>query len=86
MSLLSENVIPGNHGKVFETNVVDNYDLQRIKNDLLLVDGIKDVLIDAQKFPKEFTVHTTKLVSIKEIEAVVLHLGFHAIERALFKL
>jgi hypothetical protein len=86
MSLLSENVIPGNHGKVFETNVIDNYDLQRIKDKLLLLDGIKDVLINAKVFPKEFTIHTTKLVSIKDIETIVLSLGFHAIEKSLFKL
>ncbi|MGJ8743131.1 heavy-metal-associated domain-containing protein [Polaribacter sp.] len=86
MSLLSDNVIPGNHGKVFETNVIESYDLQRIKNKLLLVDGIKDVLINPKEFPKEFTVHTSKLVPIKEIEAVVISLGFHAVEKALFKL
>jgi hypothetical protein len=86
MSFLSDNVIPGNHGKVFETNVIDSYDLQRIKNKVLLIDGIKDVIIKPKEFPKEFTVHTIKLVSIKEIEAVVLGLGFHAIEKALFEL
>ncbi|MBR62910.1 MAG: hypothetical protein CMC60_02390 [Flavobacteriaceae bacterium] len=45
MSLLSENVIPGNHGKVFGTNAKDPQTLEKIKSPLELIDGVKDVII-----------------------------------------
>ena len=86
MSLVSENVIPGNHGKVFETNAKENHDLEKIKDKLTSLDGIKDVIINAEVFPKEFTVHTTELVTIKDVESVVKSLGFHAIPKTLFSL
>ena len=45
MSLLSENVIPGNHGKVFGTNAKDPQTLEKIKSPLELIDGVNDVII-----------------------------------------
>ena len=84
MSLTSENVIPGNHGKVFETNAKDSIDLASIKNKLSSLDGIKNVITNAEVFPKEFTVHTTKLIKIKDIESIVRSLGFHSIPKTLF--
>ncbi|WP_166384737.1 heavy-metal-associated domain-containing protein [Polaribacter sp. 11A2H] len=86
MSLITKNVITGNHGKVFETNAKENHDLEKIKDKLSSLDGIKDVIINAEVFPKEFTVHTTELVNIKEIESVVKSLGFHAIPKTPFSL
>ena len=43
MSLLSENVIPGNHGKVFGTNAKEPQTLEKIKSTLELIDGVKEV-------------------------------------------
>ena len=86
MSFLSDNVIPGNHGKVFGTNAINNYDLHRIKTKILSVDGIKDVIINADIFPKEFIIHTSKLVTVNDIEDIVLTTGFHAIPKDLFSL
>ncbi|WP_055437141.1 hypothetical protein [Lacinutrix algicola] len=86
MSLLSENVIPGNHGKIFGTNAKENKDLEKIKNIVLSIEGIKDVIINSDVFPKEFTIHTTELVKVKEIEDVVISIGFHAIPKGLFEL
>jgi hypothetical protein len=86
MSLLSENVIPGNHGKIFGTNAKDDTDLERIKNSVLLIDGIKEVIINSEIFPREFTIHSTKLIKVKDIEDAVLTTGFHAIPKSLFKL
>lgn len=86
MSLVSENVIPGNHGKLFETNAKGNHDLNSIKDKLTSLDGIKDVIINAEVFPKEFTVYTSELVTIKDVESVVKSLGFHAIPKTLFTL
>lgn len=45
MSLLSENVIPGNRGKVFATNANEPQTLEKIKSALELIDGIKDVIL-----------------------------------------
>ena len=86
MSLWSENVIPGNHGKVFGTNAKKHKNLERIKNKILTVKGVKDVMIDEEKFPKEFTIYTTSLVQVKDIEDAVALTGFHAIPKGLFKL
>jgi hypothetical protein len=86
MSFLSDNVIPGNHGKIFGTNATTNYDLQRIRIKLLSLDGIKEVHINAKIFPKEFNIHTSKLVTVKDIEDIVLTTGYHAIPKDLFTL
>jgi hypothetical protein len=86
MSLLSENVIPGNHGKVFGTDAEHQEDLDKIFNVIKAIDGIKDVILSPQKFPKEFTIHATKMVEIKTIEDAVKRLGFHVIPKGLFQL
>lgn len=86
MSLLSENVIPGNHGKVFGTNAKENYNLETIKKAILKIKGIKDVIVNEDIYPREFTIHTSQIVSIKEIEDAVIAVGFHAIPKKIFPL
>lgn len=86
MSLLSENVIPGNHGKIFGTNAKEEQDLEKIKTKILSIDGIEDVIIDPEAYPNEFTIHTNKLVSVKDIEDAVISVGFHAIPKGIFEL
>ena len=86
MSLLSEKVIPGNHGKVFETNAKEDHELAKIQKAILQVHGVKDFVINEQKFPRSFTIHTHALVEIKDIEDAVQSTGFHAIPRHLFTL
>lgn len=86
MSLLSENVIPGNHGKIFETNATEHNDLIKIKEAISKIVGVKDAIIEENEFPKKITVHTSAIVSIKEIEDVVIKTGFHAIPKSLFEL
>lgn len=81
MSLLSENVIPRNHGKVFGTNAKEPQTLEKIKSTLELIDGVKDVMIHLDVYPIELTVHTSKLVPVKEIEDAVKAIGFHAIPK-----
>lgn len=81
MSILSENVIPGNQGKVFGTNVKLNSDLERIKEKLLELEGIEDVTLNFNSFPKQFIVRTNKLVRVHDIEAKVISAGFHAIPK-----
>lgn len=86
MSILTDNVIPGNHGRIFGTNAIEEIDLIEIKSNLLKLDGIKDVLLNTEIFPREFTVHTSKIVSIGAIENKVKSVGFHAIPKDLFEL
>jgi hypothetical protein len=38
MSLLSENIIPGNHGKIFGTDAMEENDLIEIKTSLLTLE------------------------------------------------
>lgn len=86
MSVLKDNVIPGNHGQIFGTNAIEEVDLISIKSSVLQLDGIKDVLLNAETFPREFTVHTSKMVAINDIENKVKSIGFHAIPKDLFEL
>jgi hypothetical protein len=86
MSVLTNNIIPGNHGKVFGTNAMEYADLMEIKASLLELEGVKDVLLNTEIFPREFTVHTNKMISIADIENRVKSVGFHAIPKDLFEL
>ena len=86
MSLLSDNVIPGNQGRVFATNAKLNGDLEKIRNKLLAVDGIEEVKLNLDSFPKEFVVHTRKLVSVEDIEEIIRSMGFHAIPKEKFEI
>lgn len=86
MSVLTNNVISGNHGKIFGTNAMEDADLIKIKASLLELDGIEDVFLNTEIFPRELTVHTNKMVSIADIENRVRSVGFHAIPKDLFEL
>lgn len=81
MSLLTDNVIPGEHGKIFGTNAKEDSELTAIKESLLKVDGITDVYINNSVYPREFTVFTNKVIGIDEIEKRVKSIGFHAIPK-----
>ncbi|MGO3182712.1 MAG: heavy-metal-associated domain-containing protein [Aequorivita sp.] len=86
MNLLSENVIPGDHGKIFETNAESQGDLEQIKKAVLRIEGIKDVLLNDEIFPREITVLTTSFVNIEEVELAAHKAGFHVLPKALFHL
>ena len=84
MSLISDNVIPGNHGKVFGTDAQEHVDLERIKKSILEIEGITDVVMNEDVFPREFTVYTSKMVTVDDVEKRVIKHGFHAIPKELF--
>ncbi|UKM66417.1 heavy-metal-associated domain-containing protein [Flavobacteriaceae bacterium GSB9] len=88
MSLLSENVIPGHHGKIFETDATkdDSDKLETIKKFILKIPGVKKVFIDTQKFPVQIAVYTSAMVKVDDIENAVKKTGHHAIPKGLFKL
>ena len=81
MSVLSKNVIPGKQGRVFGTNVKRNTDLESIREKLLDLDGIEEVKLNFESFPKEFIVFTNKLVRVEDVEDMVISTGFHAIPK-----
>ncbi|TDD74220.1 heavy-metal-associated domain-containing protein [Flavobacterium caseinilyticum] len=86
MNILTDNVIPGNHGKIFATNAIEDLDLLEIKTSLMELDGINDVIVNTDIFPREFTIYTSKMIPISEIENRVKLVGFHAIPKSVFKL
>lgn len=45
MSILTENVIPGNHGRIFGTNASSDEEIKKIKSFLEKIDGVKDIVI-----------------------------------------
>lgn len=86
MNLLSENVIPGDHGKIFETNAENKTDLEHIKKTVLRIEGISDVLLNDDIFPREITVLTTDFVKVEEVQQAADEAGFHVLPKALFHL
>ncbi len=85
MSLLTDNVIPGNYGKTFSTNAKEVKDLERIKEAVATIHGVDKVEINTTVFPAEFTVYTHALVEVSAIEKKVNSLGFNTIPKDLFK-
>ena len=81
MSLIDDNVIPGNDGRIFGTNAVNEKDLLAIKTSIEELDGIKSVDLNHGIFPREFTVYTINLVPITDIQKKVRQTGFHAIPK-----
>ena len=86
MNLLTENIIPGNYGKVFSTDAKENKDLLKIKEAIENIPGIKDAIINDDVYPIEFTIHTTSLIHIDTVENEVKRFGFHAIPKGAFEL
>ncbi len=86
MSILTENVIPGNHGRIFGTNASSDEEIEKIKSFLEKIDGVKGIVIVKGVFPREFIIHTTKLLSVVTIEDAVKRLGLHVIPKGWFKL
>lgn len=84
MSLLSENVVPDNSGKIFTTDAKSENDLKTIKKQLLQLKGIDEILIDHKKHPTELVVRASKMVSVKEIQEQVNALGFNITPKGIF--
>ncbi len=81
MSLMSNNVIPGNHGRIFGTNATEDIDLKEIKKAIQLLDGVTDVVVNNHVFPREITIYSNKIIDIHQIENKVKSVGFHAIPK-----
>ncbi|MGC1205511.1 MAG: heavy-metal-associated domain-containing protein [Flavobacteriaceae bacterium] len=85
MSLLTENIIPGEDGKVFATDAKKTRHLTTILTKLMELKGIKNVHIDFEILPREFTIHTSKLIPITEIQKIPIKMGFHMIPKGSFE-
>lgn len=86
MTFISENVIPGNHGKVFAIDAKRDIDLDKVKSELMKLYAVTDVIINKEIYPVEITVHTDRVLAIKTIQEVMNNIGFHAIPKGLFEL
>lgn len=86
MSIVSENVIPGGYGKVFGTNATTKTDLDKIAKAIRKINGVKDVIVDYDIFPREFTIHSNAMVKVEDIQNAAIQEGFHLIPKSLFKL
>ncbi len=86
MSLLTENIIPGNHGKIFGTDAAMDDQMDHMKIRLKKIDGVKNVILIEGVFPKEFIIYTSKLISVSTIQNEVNKMGLHAIPKGLFEL
>lgn len=86
MNLLAENIIPGNHGKVFSTDAKKDKDILKMITAIKKIPGIKDVIVNKDVFPIEFTILTTSLIHIETVENEVKRFGFHAIPKGIFEL
>lgn len=86
MGVIEENVIPGNHGKVFKVDIEDEFEFSDVQETVMQLDGVKDVLFDDGVFPHEIIVHTNELVKITDVQRAVKKHGFNAIPEGLFPL
>lgn len=84
MSLISENIIPGEHGKIFETNAKTTTELEKISNAIRTLKGVTDVRITENTFPKEIKIYTSSLVKVEDVERTVINAGFHALPKSIF--
>ncbi|PID71295.1 MAG: hypothetical protein CR985_00570 [Flavobacteriales bacterium] len=81
MTFISENVIPGNHGRVFTIDVKREIDLDRVKNKLMKLHAISSVIINNEVYPVEMTIQTDRVIAVKTIQEVMNSMGFHAIPK-----
>lgn len=79
MSFISENVIPGNYGKKFTTDANSPEDINQIKEALMSLEGVKDVIFEEQSNPTVFIVQTHQVVTVEDVKNKVKVLNLHAV-------
>ncbi|MBA6154149.1 heavy-metal-associated domain-containing protein [Gelidibacter maritimus] len=83
MTYINDNVIPGNHGKTFRTDVRSPEEKSQLKAAIMKIDGVTDVIF-ADAYPSELTVHTEKVVEVNDIQDIASDLDFHVIAKGPF--
>ena len=84
MTITSENIIPGEHGKTFGTNANSASEVESVKNAILEVEHVEEVNVKDDVFPVEITVYTAEMVPIKDVQQAVISVGFHVIPKTVF--
>lgn len=84
MTFISENIIPGNYGKKFTTDVNEASEQTSLAAAIMEVEGVKDVIFEKDSFPLIFTVHTKQVVNITDLQNKAKELGFHVIAKEPF--
>lgn len=84
MSFLEDNVIPGNHGKKFTTDAKNLDEFKKIKNTLLKLEGVSNVIFESNSDPIVFVVHTDRVVKVDTIQKTIKLLNLHAVPTGLF--
>ncbi|MBO3097997.1 heavy-metal-associated domain-containing protein [Gelidibacter pelagius] len=83
MTYINDNVIPGNHGKTFTTDVRSPEEKSKLKAAIMKIDGVTNVIFE-DVYPSEVTVHTDKVVHVNEIQDIATDLEFHVIAKGPF--
>lgn len=83
MTYINENIIPGNHGKTFTTDVNSPEDKSKLKAAIMKIEGVTKVIFETV-YPSEVTIHTNKVVHITEIMDKTTELEFHVIAKGPF--
>lgn len=83
MTFISENIIPGNYGKKFTTDVNEPSEKSKLEAAILKVKGVTAVIFGTT-YPLELTVHTDKVVNISEIQEKAKELEYHVIPKEPF--
>ena len=81
MSLLSENIFPGEHGKVFGTDAKYDDDLLDIHDFLLQYDGIEKVEFFKDRFPVEIKIQVNKAIKVEDLKKAFKKTGFHLVDK-----
>ena len=84
MYLLNDRIIPREYEKSFNTNAYTETELQQVSEALRTIPAIKDIIIDDEKYPRAFTVHTREELNVEEIENKIKALGYQAIASEYF--
>ena len=85
MSLLGNNILPGEHGKIFTTDAKHDDNLFDIHEFLINFDGIERVEIDKASFPVKIKIYTNKIVDVEELKKKFKSTGFHLVDENLFR-
>ena len=86
MGLIEDNIIPGNHGKIFTIDVEDEFEFAEVQERVMEIPGVKDVLLDVEEYPHEMVIHTNDMVKVTDVQAAVKDAGYHAVPKSLFPL
>ena len=86
MGLIEDNIIPGNHGKIFTIDVEDEFEFAEVQERVMEIPGVKDVVLDQEEYPHEMVIHTHDMVKVSDVQAAVKDTGYHAVPKGLFPL